>query len=229
VRAGTDSTKTLVWFCNYSTFGACGPSPATITQNLRWPGMYNDPTGYYYGGFRTYYPGDNNGRYIQPDPLGLIGPPTPDSNPFTYAWANTWTYADPSGLYPALLVTFPNGHTLMPLTTVKNPAQATAYNAPVRTQVPIAVPPEIVDPQAMVNQWYFYGRSLPAPQAYAVFGPFWAPHGLHDYKYDSQGRPRPMYDAFGNFEYGATGASAAVPCTVLEAMGDLVILEIKIR
>jgi RHS repeat-associated protein len=98
VQAATSSTKSVVWECAYSGFGACTPSPATITQNLRFPGMYADGSGYYYNINRYYYPGDNNGRYIQPDPLGLLGPQTPNSNPFPYAGMNPYTYDDPLGL-----------------------------------------------------------------------------------------------------------------------------------
>jgi YD repeat-containing protein len=98
VRAGTNSSKTLVWFCNYSTFGACGPSPATITMNLRLPGMYADPTGFYHNGFRDYFPGSNDDIYLQSDLLDPLGPSTPLSNGRIYARANTWTYSDRSGL-----------------------------------------------------------------------------------------------------------------------------------
>jgi RHS repeat-associated protein len=98
VRGATNSVKTVVWLGNYSTFGSVSPTTATITMNLRWLGMYNDPTGYYHNGFRDYYPGDNNGRYIEPDPLGLTGRSTPASNPFVYAMANTYRYTDPLGL-----------------------------------------------------------------------------------------------------------------------------------
>ena len=98
VEAATNSTKTLVWLCAYAPFGACTPSPASITMNLRFPGQYADPTGYYHNGFRDTYPGSNNNFYLQPDPTGLQGVSTPWSNPVIYAGMNPYRYTDPSGL-----------------------------------------------------------------------------------------------------------------------------------
>lgn len=43
-----------------------------ITMNLRFPGQYYDKeTNLHYNGFRHYNP--ELGRYIQADPLGIIG------------------------------------------------------------------------------------------------------------------------------------------------------------
>jgi len=98
VQAATNSSKAVVWLGAYAPFGAVNPSPASITMNLRFPGMYADPTGYYHHGFRDYYPGDNNGRDIEPDPLGLTGWQTPWSNPYPYAGMNPYRYTDQSGL-----------------------------------------------------------------------------------------------------------------------------------
>jgi RHS repeat-associated protein len=69
VQKATDASKTLVWACNYNAFGACTPSPATITQNLRFPGMIADATGLYHWGFRDY--NKTLGQGMQADPLGL--------------------------------------------------------------------------------------------------------------------------------------------------------------
>ncbi len=71
VQKATDASKTLVWACNYGAFGACTPSTATITQNLRLPGMINDATGLYHWGFRNY--NKSLGQGMEADPIGLAG------------------------------------------------------------------------------------------------------------------------------------------------------------
>jgi RHS repeat-associated protein len=98
VEAATNSSKTVVWLCAYAPFGACAPSPASITMNLRFPGQYADPTGFYHNGFRDTFPGSNNNFYLQPDFIGLTGPANPWSNPVIYAGMNPYKYTDPSGL-----------------------------------------------------------------------------------------------------------------------------------
>ena len=98
VHVGTDINRTVVWRGSYAPFGAVSPSPATVTMNLRFPGMHNDPSGYYHNGFRDYNPQDNNDRYLETDPAGLQGWTTPWSNPYVYANANPGKYTDPSGL-----------------------------------------------------------------------------------------------------------------------------------
>jgi hypothetical protein len=48
------------------------------------------------------------------------------------------------------------------------------------------------------------------------FAAYWRPGGPNDYKLKNA-----MYDAYGNFAYGATGAAAGYSCGDLTGMGDL--------
>jgi hypothetical protein len=97
------------------------------------------------------------------------------------------------------------------MTTVKNNLQAasTSYGEPVGTQVPIAAPPN-VDPQALVNSFGSVWTNGWLPFAMA-----WKPGGPNDYKLQN-----PMFDAFGNFEFGAAGAHAGISCSTLKSAGN---------
>jgi RHS repeat-associated protein len=72
-------------------------APATTgatTNNLRFPGQYEDPeTGTYYNWNRDYLP--HSGRYIQSDPIGIRG----GINTFVYVDAAATRDVDPSGLF----------------------------------------------------------------------------------------------------------------------------------
>jgi len=66
----TDQNQNIVWQASYDPFGQATITTATITNNLRFPGMYSDSeTGLYYNMNRYYYPAI--GRYIEPDPLNI--------------------------------------------------------------------------------------------------------------------------------------------------------------
>jgi RHS repeat-associated protein len=68
-------------------------SNPTQINNLRFPGQYADSeTGLFYNYFRTYQP--NQGRYTQPDPIGLDG----GWNQFGYVYGNPLSWIDPEGL-----------------------------------------------------------------------------------------------------------------------------------
>ena len=111
----------------------------------------------------------------------------------------------------------PNGTTYIPMTQVKNKAQAKIFGVPEGTPVAIAVPEEC-NPQGHVNQWSLLGMLGISHDlvGFAGFGLTWMPHGFNDYK-----RKKPIFDAYGNFEYGATGASANYPLWLLTSMGDI--------
>jgi len=82
-------------------------------------------------------------------------------------------------------------------TKVKTQEQADLLGVPVGTEVPVFVPPG-KDPQAMVDEWS--RTKTKNPVGFAVT---WRPEGDNDYKK----RNSAIYDAYGNFEYGATGAA----------------------
>jgi RHS repeat-associated protein len=177
-----------------------------LTYNLRFPGQYSlSESGLYYNYFRDYDP--QTGRYIESDPIGLNGG---SFSTYAYVAGNPVSAIDPFGLYPAIEVTLPNGTTYIPMTTVKNPAQAAAYGLPVGTPTAIATPPG-ANPQGDVNCW-----ANAKDKGFGAFKSYWS-DPLHNYKVVNG----PMYDAYGNFEFGATGAAANFPLSILQAAADL--------
>jgi hypothetical protein len=134
------------------------------------------------------------------------------ANIYAYVGENPLTSIDPLGLYLALVVTLPDGSYYFPMTTVKNPKQTlpSAYGEPQGTPVPIAVP-EGVNPQNLIN--YFSGHP-----GYVEFGAYWGMGVV--FPNSSSANPKglyknPKFDAFGNFEFGATGAAAGIGCSTL--------------
>ena len=113
----TDQNQNVVWTATYDPFGQATISAATVTNNLRFPGMYADTeTGLYYNMNRYYYPAI--GRYIEPDPMLQpmvnaqlkTGPifnelltsfaTNPQSlNEYAYGTNNTLLLIDPFGLW----------------------------------------------------------------------------------------------------------------------------------
>jgi RHS repeat-associated protein len=66
----------------------------TTTNNLRFPGQYEDvETGTYYNFMRTYLP--TVGRYGESDPIGLYA----GLNTYTYVEGNPVSFIDPLGLW----------------------------------------------------------------------------------------------------------------------------------
>jgi RHS repeat-associated protein len=120
--------------------------------------------------------------------------------------------------YPVVVVTLPNGNSYEPESEVKNPRQASISKALQGLPIRIAVP-DSVDPQALVNEWRGKLSWWNGPVTYARFGWYWRPGGPHDYK---QGPGNAIYDAFGNFEFGATGAAAGFDEQTLEEAAEAV-------
>jgi hypothetical protein len=165
------------------------------------------------------------------DYLNSTPPPRPDTSQSTSAGFNDQrttydvdldgqTVPDQKG-FNALLVTMPDGSHYMPTTTIKNQPQADAVNAPIGSTVPVMVPPD-VDPQGMVDQW----RSNSGNNGImndADFAWTWHQKGANDYKNADKypEKTRPAYDAYGNFEYGATGAAVGYSPDTLTRMGDI--------
>ena len=92
-RLATDPNQAITWRWEGKAFGNTAPQSFGATINLRFPGQYFDAeTGLHYNYFRDYDPG--LGRYIESDPIGLLGGP----NTFSYADHNPLFNIDPRGL-----------------------------------------------------------------------------------------------------------------------------------
>lgn len=98
-----DGATVWTWAFAANPFGEALPSSsAGYHMNLRYPGQYFDPeSGFIYNYHRIYDP--SSGRYIQSDPLGLIGGPSG----YLYAGGNALSRVDPLGLTDLNL--FPRG------------------------------------------------------------------------------------------------------------------------
>jgi hypothetical protein len=122
--------------------------------------------------------------------------------------------ATTGGNYQAVQVTYTDseGHqlTYMPITRVKNQAQADRLGVPVGLIAPIFVPPG-QNPQGMIDKWA--GDTFTHP---IDFYNTWKGGGPNDYKLTN-----PIYDAYGNFEYGATGIAAGFADNNLRGIADL--------
>jgi RHS repeat-associated protein len=120
-------------------------------------------------------------------------------------------------LYHVVVVTLPTGSTYEPLSKVKNSDQAVIAGVAVNTPIRIAVPPGI-DPQTMVDQWnsgsVWSSRSALNPRTWLAFKKFWSDPN-NNFK-----NQKKIFDAFGNFELGATGAAAFFGLPILEAEAD---------
>ncbi len=108
----TDPSGAVVWSATYSSFGEAHVDPAsTVTNNLRFPGQYEDrETGLHYNWFRYYGPG--SGRYLRIDPLlsltnvrndfyfiiPLLLEMPSKHLPYVYALNNPNRFIDPEGL-----------------------------------------------------------------------------------------------------------------------------------
>jgi RHS repeat-associated protein len=90
----TDSTNTVVWEGIYKPFGEADVNPnSSVVNNFRFAGQYYDAeSGLHYNYHRYYDP--RTGRYITPDPIGLVG----EINLFVYAKDNPGNLTDPYGL-----------------------------------------------------------------------------------------------------------------------------------
>jgi RHS repeat-associated protein len=90
----TDAAQQVVWQGDYLPFGEVTPVVSSIDNPIRFPGQYyDDETGMHYNYFRDYDPGI--GRYVQSDPVGLLG----GLNTYTYALADPVQNTDPLGLW----------------------------------------------------------------------------------------------------------------------------------
>ena len=90
-----DVRGSIVWQAKIEPYGSTSvQSKDNFEFNLRWPGHYEDvELGLFYNRFRYYSP--ILGRYIQPDPLGIVG----GINLYAYSH-NPLTSVDLFGLHP---------------------------------------------------------------------------------------------------------------------------------
>jgi len=101
---------------------------------------------------------------------------------------------------------------------VKNNAQALVAGVQIGTPIRIAVPAGI-NPQTTVDQWrsgsIWSSRSALNSRTWFAFKKFWSdPANNYKKVYGA------IYDAYGNFEFGATGAAAFFGLPSLEAAAD---------
>ncbi len=89
----------VVWSAQYSSFGKTDVQVEIVTNNLRFPGQYEDEeTGLHYNYFRYYDP--KIGRYLRIDPIGLAGG---DMNLYGYGKNNALKTIDPLGLNEVII------------------------------------------------------------------------------------------------------------------------------
>jgi RHS repeat-associated protein len=123
----TDSTGTVVWSADYKPFGEVNITTNTITNNLRYPGMYFDAeTGLLYNMNRTY--NIDLGRYIESDPIGIAE----GENPlYVYVKNNPVNSSDPLGLWTVGLHRKLTQNALMKVNCSKAAGAIAAVNAAV--------------------------------------------------------------------------------------------------
>lgn len=96
----TNTAKTKVWQANNYAFNRSLPLDNIGGLALGFPGQHFDPeSGLWYNRFRDY--DSNTGRYIQSDPIGLVG----GLNTYTYVGGNPVNAVDSLGLETCLLTT----------------------------------------------------------------------------------------------------------------------------
>ncbi|MBX3273064.1 MAG: hypothetical protein KF729_22565 [Sandaracinaceae bacterium] len=89
---GLDADSRLVWQMRLDPYGEAHVDGDGARCPWRWPGQYHDAeTGLSYNRFRYYAPGE--GRFLSPDPLGLLGGLVPYGYPDDPLW-----WIDPLGL-----------------------------------------------------------------------------------------------------------------------------------
>ena len=94
VVKATDENQSIIWEVSRRPFGERTITTAQIEMPLGFPGQYFDEeSNNYYNYFRDYDPA--TGRYLQSDPIGLLGGP----NTYAYVGGNPTNYTDKYGLF----------------------------------------------------------------------------------------------------------------------------------
>lgn len=96
-RKLTDTSSTVVWDRQETPLGDEFQTTGSLTQNLRFPGQYEDSETSFYQNWHRDYDAEL-GRYIQSDPIGLLG----GINTYAYVEGNPVSQVDPDGLNPLL-------------------------------------------------------------------------------------------------------------------------------
>jgi RHS repeat-associated protein len=208
---GKNEVETIYDYDPYGYFdGFYTDNNSTSLTDFRYAGMfYDQQDGLYLANYRVYEP--RRARWLSRDPIGE----EEGNNLYGYVHQNPLLARDILGLYMAIVVTLPDGTQYIPMTKVKNDNQAAAFGEPVGTCVAIAVPSE-ANPQNDVNTWRKIGEQVDSGGLLVnMFKQFWSAKN-HNYKtWDG-----PMFDAYGNFEYGATGAAAGFNLGILQLAAD---------
>jgi hypothetical protein len=102
------------------------------------------------------------------------------------------------------------------MTVVKNPAQAKLLGLPVGSPVPIEVPPG-VNPEAIVKTFQSSKGSLSNNDLSLAIT--FRPGGPNDYK---QGPGHAVFDAYGNFAFGAAGTAGGFSAAHLQGGANAV-------
>lgn len=88
-----DSAKTVRWSADWYPFGEIYDEQVSATNNVRFPGQWRDAgSELYYNWHRYYNPAI--GRYMQADPVGLLG----GMNQYSYVSGNPIGWIDINGL-----------------------------------------------------------------------------------------------------------------------------------
>jgi RHS repeat-associated protein len=129
------STGTIASQYTYDPYGNPTTVSGTVVSDIGYAGyFYHGVSGLDFTLYRAYDPA--HARWLNRDPIGEAG----GVNLYAYVAGDPVSLIDPLGLYPAIQITYPDGRTSIPMTVVKNPAQAAAYGLPVGTPTAIATP-----------------------------------------------------------------------------------------
>jgi len=231
----------------YDAYGCLLAATGTTTNNYRYCGEQYDPDlGTYYLRAPRYLDA-NMARFQTMDSVGGRQEETSSLHKYLYSEDDPVDKTDPSGqdtldseespvdssvfkhnldvaertgvpanavTYHVLVVVPNNGRVYEPQTTVKTQNQALETGLHVGDPMKIAVPP-LLNPQKMVDDWASAPRAASFAGTWLAFQDYWS-RPEHDFKSESK-----IFDAFGNFEFGATGAAAGFSLGTLQKVGDL--------